>query len=755
MKRKPKGKGRRGRAKRQSDGPVLVEHPMSGVDPTALKSALSQIAVRQVADFPVILGRIEATLRRVSPIHLAAMIIGWGMIGPVGPEGTGETLIRGIDQHHLEILLALVLVVPFKDWGERPPVPEDVEKTVNDLKELAEAFHQRRYDQLSQERSREQQVILSLQEKLRLHTQVVRNWGYESDVRRISASLFGPLDDALRKRHGFSASDLIEVVTALEKIIQRRLNERLRVLRKVFAQKTVRQCVRIYYRDYPGVEGDAEQFLSKIAKHVSLDAVRFMLLAHADLSLATLMLVRVDEVARLATSIEPKTIRLVLDKLSKEPGALSDISPDFLFMDNPIWTAPGIKMGDDSYFTPMPQVVFSFVFLVFRQLCDTQELKAALEIRRAKFLEAETEATVRSAFPGATVCPGAKWSLDGEQFEADVLVFCDRTLLIFEAKSAALTPQALRGAPDRVKRHVNDLIVAPAVQSARLMQTIKDAVRGHRGSAVALAHLPFDPKAIDQIARVSVTLDDFSILATNEAELREAGWVPSDVEPAPTLNLADLQVITDILEEPLFIIDYLIERERLQKSVLVFGDELDHLGLYLETAFNFGEVEEQKPSLILTGMSGPIDRYYTSRDAGVVIRKPGVKLHPYFRQLLNMLQSRARPGWTTIGRALLHLGNLHEQRKIVGALEVARRTVTREFRETGHKSTVVIRPPAPRDTLGLFHIYTNRSPNDPKDASSQIAAEAMEESGLRCCVTVLRSVEDWNSPYRAVAIMQA
>jgi hypothetical protein len=715
---------------------------------------MASIADRQRDDFPRFLGEVHDAMRRVDPIHLAAMIIGWGTMGAVGPEGTtGRTMIAGIEQHHLELLLALLLMLPRAEWGARPPVPADVQSVVDALQGLADAFHQRRYKEAEQERSDQQRMVLMLQEQLRLHTQVVRNWGYESDVRAISRSLFSPLDERLRPRHGFGASDLMITVEALEQIVQGRLNRRFAILKRVFSQKSIRQCVRVYYRDYPGITGDPDDFLAIIPKDASLDAVRSKLLAHADLSLAGLMLVEPAEVAE-TCGIPEATVQRALNAISHEPGSLTEVNPDFVFMANPVWTAPGIRIGT-SYFMPMPHVLFSFIIPCMRGLCDTPDLKRALEERRAAFLEEQVEAGVRKAFPKTTIVPRASWTHDGRQFETDVLVVCDRTLLIFEAKSASLTPEALRGAPDRVRRHVEDLVVAPAVQSARLVDVIHRAQSGDAACTAALAHLPFDPKAIDQIARVSVTLDDFSVLATSETELQAVGWIPDGVRLAATLNLADLNVIFDILERPLFVIDYLIERERLQRSILVVGDELDHLGLYLETAFNFAGFEQEKGSLMVSGMSAPIDHYYTSRDAGIRVPKPSFKLHPYFRDLLGQLEERERPGWTTLGRALLHLCDAAEQKRLVAALETARTTVMRDFRKPGHQSTLVVQPPAPRDTIGLFHVFTKRAQTDPRDVAAQIAAEAMQESGLKRCVAILRSVEEWESPYRFAAIMTA
>ena len=55
----------------------------------------------------------------------------------------------------------------------------------------------------------EEQAVISLQERLRLHTQAVRSWGSYSQVIRVSTELYAPMDDAIRAKLGFSASELI------------------------------------------------------------------------------------------------------------------------------------------------------------------------------------------------------------------------------------------------------------------------------------------------------------------------------------------------------------------------------------------------------------------------------------------------------------------------------------------------------------------------------------------------------------------
>lgn len=715
---------------------------------------LTQYAERRIVDFPEILGRIDSLLSRVSPLGILSSIAGWGMLTTVKDSGADDTsILKGISQHHIELLQALILRHDQSRWGAQPAIPADIQAAIDDIRELTDAFHQRRYLQLKQDRSDQEGMTILLQEKLRSHTQVVRNWGYGSSVRRIARTLFAPLDSLFRGRHGFAASELLQVAETLEAIVSSRLNARFQILKRIARAKTIRQLVRLYYRDYPGVEGDPEAFIKAIPPGTSLQAVQSRLLAHADLTLMAYLSIFPADVAK-PTGLTEDIVRKILDCLSHEPGDLSDNDPEHLFLANPVWLRPGIKLRSVYYFSA-PGVIFSFIFPLMRSLCDTEDLQDALRDRRADYLEQELEAAFRAAFPSAQILANFKWQWEGTPYENDLIVLFDKAMLVLEAKSAGLSAEGLRGAPKRVKRHVQELVVAPAIQSDRLAQVVGLAQAGNQAARSALSGLPFDLSDVSRIARASVTLEDFSILASSEDELRRAGWVPEDVRLAPTMNLADLLVVLEILERPLFVTDYFLERERFQKSLAIHGDELDFLGMYLDTGFNIPTDDEDVRSISISGMSKEIDRYFTSRDVDIHLKKPSLALAPYFLELIGCIEARGRPGWIELGLALLHLGNYHEQMAIQRALEGLRKSVPRKFRDEDARSVLIVRPGGERDTLGLFYVHTNRSGRDPKEVVANSASAAMEEVQFSRCLCITRVIEDWAKPYTSLGIYTA
>lgn len=202
-----------------------------------------------------------------------------------------------------------------------------------------------------------------------------------------------------------------------------------------------------------------------------------------------------------------------------------------------------------------------------------------------------------------------------------------------------------------------------------------------------------------------MTLDDFSVLSSAEADFKEIGWVPADHQLAPTITVAALICIADILDHPLTYLHYLGERIHLQKSFSLLGDELDFLGLYLITGFNIAGLREEDSIFSPSGMSEPLDRYFMSRDAGIAIPKPKPALGSLFTGTINQLERRRSPGWTTVGLHLLASADPSEQKIIERNLIKLRVMVRKHFREPRHINSLQVQPPLQRKARIIFYAF--------------------------------------------------
>ncbi|MET4425771.1 hypothetical protein [Bradyrhizobium sp. RT3a] len=735
-------------------GLKLFRHPLSSAEPAAVRAAFLKIAERKTEEFPTLIEAILQGFREKYPPHILAVMAGYGLSAPVSDAGvSAKRLTSKIEQHHIELLQALMLMLPISGWGEPPASPADIQKAIDSVADLADAFFARRYRAVEDTTDLQARTVLALQERLRLHTQMVRNWGYFSEVVQISSELYAPLDDAFRKALGFTASDLIVTGRHLVRLLEDRNTERFKRLKLSFRERTIPRLVRAFFKHHPEMKGDAEKFLSDIPDNVTPEQVKSDLLAHASISFVTVMCFAAPQVAQ-SSGLAVDTTGAVLDALSLRPGGLSGQDPERLFMANPVWRSPVVKVGS-AYFCPAPQSLFSHIHEVMRSIADKIGLSKSLESQRAAYLEDKVKRLLSEALPTAQLRHGIKWRSDGVEYETDHVAAIDKTIVIVEDKSAALTAPGLRGAPDRVRRHVTDLIVAPSEQSSRLESIIWEAKAGDSNAAATLTPFGLDFAATERIVRISVTLDDFSILASAEGEMKEAGWVPRSLMLASTLNIADFQTTIDILGKPAYFLHYFAERERLQRALRIFADEMDFLALYLDTGFNVGDLEKEKVSLALTGMSAPVDHYYNSRDAGVVVRKPAPKLSPYFSALISTIESRAFAGWSTVTTDLLRCASWEEQRKVEKLLMQLQRKVERNWHDPEHECSLVISPPEVRDTAVVFYAYPPQHASRRKEIAEELASRALEVSGRQRCIMICRNTARWDEPYTSIVIVHA
>ncbi len=707
----------------------------------------------QAAELPTLLDRLSNLLSLCYPPHLIAVIAGWGLRSPLGPDGvSGKTMIEGVQQHHVEFLQALALTLPAAQWGRRPAEPEEMQQAIDLTLEVTAAVSGQRLLASEGITDKQQVLVLMLQDRLRTHTQMVRNWARYSEILRILKGLFAPLDPSLRAKLGFGALDVIAVAEQTVVAIEAQVGARFVLLKDIFRAPTIRQLVEDFFARFPGVAGDPQDFLDALDPDEPLESIRARLMFHADRWLVVNSVAPVAKIAESA-NVSQEHARTILDRLSLSPGELVGKDLAQLFLANPVWQRPGVKTGEE-YFFAIPQTVVSFLDQILKALCEESGAKVALESRRAVYLEEEAARIFEVALPGARVRPGLEWTWEEVGYETDILVQLDRALLIVEAKSAALTPQGLRGAPDRVRRHVRQLIVDPSEQSARLANIIAAAKGGDAAALAVTTGLELEPATLDTVIRISVTLDDLSILASSERELKGAGWVDTNMGLATTLSVADLACVADMLTHPAQFLDYFHERARLQKSADFIGFELDYLGLYLQTGFHLEEADGYE-RISIVGMSETIDLYFQNLDIGHPGKRPEPALAPLFEAILTKIEGRALEGWTTLSLDILRAVPPGRQYACVKQLEKIGAEVARRPGDTDVENVLVLLPSEPGRAVVLFYIHAEATRELRNWAIAGVVSRTLEETGLERCVFLSRSVGAWDQPFDAIGSAQA
>lgn len=719
----------------------------------SFREEIREEAQRRIARIPELLEILESHLKNTTPLGILASFAVYGLSEAVDTRRLRRKVpLEDIQQHHAELLQALASAIPFRDWGRNPVTPDVMQTVFDTVEELAETFIFQRILSGQEVADEEKWTVLAVLERIRFYTFGVRNWGYFSDVVKISTELYGSLDQSFCTEYSFAITELVQVMRCVIDEFERRTSEHFDTLARIMRGKTSRELIILYWEYVPDLVGSAEEFAEALPKGASRDSVASRLMAHLDLRLPECAIFRAQEIAKL-TGYPVDKVSRILRAISKPPGEFAERKVEHVFLGNPIWAAPGIDLGD-CFFFPIPQSVFSHIHSVVYRLCDEASLKEALETTRSIYLETKLGEGLAAALPGAKIRRNVKWRIGNQEFENDLLAVLDRTLVIAEAKSNRFTPEGARGAPGRLKRHVRDLVLAPSIQSKRLEDRVTEAQEGDEAAISTVRGLGIDPSSVDRVVRLSVTLDELPLLSSAELELKRIGWVPADHQLAPSMPISDLLCVIEILDNPILLLHYLIERSYFQKAFNALGIEPDFLGLYLETGLIGSKVGEQLDSLSILGMSQEIDRYFASLDSSRKLPKPKPKLSPLFRSSIAMLVQRRPAGWTTLGLHLLSCCRFGDQVALERDLAKLRKSVQRNYRNPQHKSVFHIPPLEKRRAHVVFYLYPRLLGIARKTTMQRLGHEALASSPTQECCVIAKCVDDWQVPYHAACVVR-
>ena len=753
------------RNKRNKRKPTKSRHNSAGLVFTELNNPFFDLPKEVVAEILVEAGRsyekefkeaLEKLLEKISSVdvlHLISILAVYGL--SVGMTETGKTSKKKnptIHQAHVELVQALALRSPFSEQSSEPIRPHQVQEIWDLLISFDTAFNLKRLVQIKNTKTDEKKAILQVQEWLRLHTNIVRNWGYFRRVISIAKRLYSKLDPLFRASVGLEATSLIDVFDYLVAYVEEVNNERFQQIRSIFKARTIEETIKIYHEVYqlPGAVEEAIAFLQE--RGAKLKEVRFLILSHSELFLAESFSFTSAELAS-SMNLEPVALECALSKLSYQFGALRDSNPEHFFLGNPVWTKPLIKLPTGSYFCAIPQVFFSFIFQTLDSLLSAEEVKREVQDkRRPKFLEDEVKQLFTQAFPQAVFKQNFKWKDSNVEYESDFLMQVDSYLLIVEAKSGAVSRSALRGAPSSAKDDIQELLINPAIQSKRFADKIME-LKYEQVYPEAFQTLNFDLSAIQNIIRLSVTLEDFATIQSQVSKLKDTGWLDKDFSAAPTIALADLEVVFDILTSAPQKIHYLVRRAELEYHMQYRGDELDLIGLYLETGFNLGKEEFEIREWIISGMSEKVDEYYVALDQGIARKKPSLELIKWWKDIQLRIEQRCPYRWSEVAVMLLN-ASLSDQREAERGFKRIMRNVKKNWHQPGHINSIIMNLPQRREAIGLL-AFRERQQDQRHDFMQNLAEQVFSDVNTDRCLVIGVNIDDENwYPYSILGVFE-
>jgi hypothetical protein len=590
--------------------------------------------------------------RNRSHLHSLSILAAKGLTIPAEP--TKEVKKRSTDwisQSDVELLQAICLSVEKEEAHLDLAEPSEIQFLWDNLIELGRGYDLSRMKALNTVKPED--ALIRIQEQIRTHTRGIRNWGYYHQVKRIAHDLLNPLDTKFLQHLGFSGSSFVKVIDGLIRENESRINDHMKRFIPPIMKKTLEEMIKSYSEARPNESFD-DLFKFLLSTRPTIDEARMIILCHSDLQLYKCFIHDAESVS-MRTGVDVNEVESVFRSISISPGELSGRDCRKFLLDNPVWTSPLVLLENDFVFSCIPQTSFSFFFEIISNLVRPHSsLSIAWQNRRASFLEEETAKLFRKVFRDSVIYKNIEWRIagSGENGETDLLVLVDSLLLIVEAKSGEISAPSKRGAPERLKSEIKELLEKPALQSQRASAAFLDHISGR-------APLQFsqivDISKVKCIIRLSITLDDFWKLQSNIGELQRIGLVSEKVKPIPTISLSSLDTLCELLDQPSMLLHYFHRRSQLEGKFSYDSDEMDLLGSYLMNGLFFGNMENDGSRLVFHKMSHSVDRYMNAISEGIILRKPDRKVSDWWGLILAALEVRKPSRWMETMIAMLDI----------------------------------------------------------------------------------------------------
>ena len=572
---------------------------------------------------------------------------------------------------------------------------------------------------------------------IRTQTQAVRNWAYAEHMHKVTSALAENVRDEFFEKYSVDPVLLMEALVEMIEAVENRLNHHLDKIRAVYRQGSYQAAASMYVASFPDVEKfDSEELFDLCGR--KLKNFKLVLAQHSDLKLPDIFTFTIDDIAdAYGKNADRNALSDLFTELSFEFGSLSAYNSEHFILDNPIWVRPFIKIDAQTYFSSVFGILPHCTLRILENLirADTQ-VRKKYSYRKARYLEDELEKLFRESFPSGRVFRGSLWN-DGagsSKGENDLMAVVGSVAIIVEAKSGMVTPSAGRGAPDRFKRTIRELIDDPAEQAHKFI----DFLRSQDG-LVSLQNGTGDLNIIDTreiryFIPLTVTLENLGSVS-NLRSLVEAGISRRELRELSTvISLTDLMVIFEVLELQSQKIHYLARRRELDAHIQYHGDELDLLAFYLESGFNIGEVEYNGEQFIfLSPYSKELDPYYVAKASGISIPKPTLVLTPWWKAVLTRLDLAKNEHWLDASLMLLNVPYRAQQRAERGLQGLSRKLRRGKVKEP-HNWICILTDPPQRSFCIFLYPYLGIQRQERNNVFDRVlnGAEAGKSRGALC-----------------------
>lgn len=672
------------------------------------------------------------------------------------PEGTDPEAYDGeLDfyHHYLEIMQAFAMTQ--NRTISAKPLAVDANKLKSEMKELGDLMGRRGFymPDCSTEKEIREHILVW---RMRNQTTAVRNWAYPNQIFELTRDLLKNVEDEFRKVHKIDPVELVDLLVGILGFVEDRLNLHHQRVRKFIRMKNYKKIIEAYNKTYPNMKQINEKECEELYERTGRSAknLKQLLLMHSDLRLPDIYTFNLDEIVNIFGKSEKRDdLRRIFDRWSLEFGDLKKHNIDYFILDNPVLKKPFIKIEKDTYFSAIIGILPHLTLALIEGLVDYDDsLRKRYNKVREKYVEDIVEKLLNDHFPNGKVFRGSLWkdSKTGSQFENDLIVILDSFALVVECKAGTVTDPAKRGAPLRMRRTLEELIVEPAEQAKRF---IKHLVK-HRGKNCFYTRIRrtnrIDNSNVRYYVPLTVTLEDLGFISSNIKEAITAEIVETDIKSlVPSISVGALDCVFTLLEGEIEKIHYLARRREFEQHVNYLGDELDLLGFYLDNGFNIGEAEYNELIISLVGKSKELDPYFIGVAVGKKLKKPSLQMTKWWKDIISQVSKKRPDRWTEIGFILLN-STKEDQEKFEQDLSCLKRKVKIGRVKHDYNWVAFLSGPEKKRYLIVGFPYKDLSRTERNSAIQEILG-SKERKGTRGAVCIGINVKRKEYPYSFLA----
>ena len=623
--------------------------------------------------FDETLRELVETIRRADAVEVLARA-GFYLLarGPSRPEQfRGE----GFELSHLELIQALALTMGRGTAEADTDYPAITSKVLGLIKRNVAAYRDRAKRKMTGDEANDERMrLLGL---IQSWTLTVRGARHEFQTRRYALALANIVDASFCHHHGCTATSLVEAIGRFYDLVEERLQVERASFRHWIRKKSGIAMIRAFVEGLDDTTA-AEISAAAMPYRYNRDHVTALLVNRFEQRLSGVFTLRYED---LVVETPPKERDALLRLLRGRALCFGDVKKlalEHLHLDNPVRIRPFIELDPQTFFCAAPQTLGVQMGEILEDLCAiTPSLKRKAEKARADLLEDQLADVVRRFLPSAELREKVKWSEDGgtTTWESDLVAVIDKTVLVFEAKSAKISPAAGRGAVSSLKKSLNDLVVDPSHQSLRFKARVENA---NSPLHFDTAQGPFiiDASAIESVIRVNILHDPIGPLSSHWPQLARAGFIPAELDIAPSMSVFDLETVFETLSLQIERCHYLARRSELERNAVYTADEFDLLAVYQANQFNVGEAEFDGTHLEWYGASLRLTTDYSTRRSEGTL-SANMQRTDFWANMLVALEEKRELGWTQLGHRLLN-ADVSVQRRIEQLYKKGMKAVTRD-----------------------------------------------------------------------------